>query len=483
MAKKQGRRLASELDWYYISSRSLTKVVVGFLLLTAAVVAGTYFIVHQDERDTKRAKQEIAEAERNLAEAKEHPDARRYGAELSQVERSLNDARTAFAGGLVDKAIKLAVESQSSAKRLLGGKATLAQADATVVDRAGRVEMQRANESTWRQLEVSSALYEGDFIKTGPNGTAEVMSSDGTLYRIKPETLFEVHRTSTIAGASGAFSKRSEAKVVVGSTEVNTGEGGQSVVKTDAATTDIAKNSSVGLDNDTRATGVSTFRGEATLTSSASGKSVTLRDRERAVATKDGIGEKLKLLEPPAPFLPDDNSNFDIRKRDPITLRWTPVKDTRTYHLQIAQSRLFVPDSIIQDDKSRVTSEAILQVKEPGSYYWRVKAIGKINNDSEWSPVRRIRATAGGLQDRTERIPPELVLQRPQVMGNLVIVIGKTEPGATVTVNNEQADPDADGKFRKTISVGEGFQQILVKAQNGAGLETIKRESVVIQTY
>jgi len=35
-------------------------------------------------------------------------------------------------------------------------------------------------------------------VKTGASGIAEVMATDGTLYRIKPETLFEVHRSVTV---------------------------------------------------------------------------------------------------------------------------------------------------------------------------------------------------------------------------------------------------------------------------------------------
>ena len=73
-------------------------------------------------------------------------------------------------------------------------------------------------------------------------------------------------------------------------------------------------------------------------------------------------------------------------------------------------------------------------------------------------------------------------MNRPQVIGSTLIVSGKTEPGATVTVAGEPADVDATGVFRKVISVGgEGLKVITIRAVNAAGLETLKKESVLIQ--
>ena len=80
--------------------------------------------------------------------------------------------------------------------------------------------------------------------------------------------------------------------------------------------------------------------------------------------------------------------------------------------------------------------------------------------------------------------PPDLVLNRPQVNGTLVIVSGRTEPGATVTVNGEAADLDASGSFKKVISMTrEGINTVVVRAVDGAGNETVRRENVVIEIF
>jgi hypothetical protein len=329
-------------------------------------------------------------------------------------------------------------------------------------------------------------LYEGDFLKTGANGLAEVMAVDGTFYRIKAETLFEVHRGKTFAGAAEGEPKRqSEIKFIVGTVDIDTGEGARSIVRTDAATADIASRSNVGVDVDpSKTTGVSAYRGRVTLSTDSG--SVTLGDRERAVARlgAGGLGPKTKLPDPPRPLSPDDTAVFDLNRRQPVTLKWTPVKEAGRYRLQIARSRLFIPDSIvIVDDRPR--PEAVVTVTEAGAFYWRVATIGKGNIVSEWSPTRRFKVLAGGQQaGGPDSVPPELFLTRPQVNGTLVILSGRAEPGASVSVNGEPADVDAAGTFKKVISFAtEGVNVITVRAVDGAGNETLRRETVMIEVY
>ncbi len=49
-----------------------------------------------------------------------------------------------------------------------------------------------------------------------------------------------------------------------------------------------------------------------------------------------------------------------------------------------------------------------------------------------------------------------------------------------MTVNGETADVNADGSFRKIITMGgEGLQTIVIKARTAGG-ETVKRETVLI---
>ena len=161
-----------------------------------------------------------------------------------------------------------------------------------------------------------------------------------------------------------------------------------------------------------------------------------------------------------------------------------PVKEAVRYRLQIARSRLFIPDSIlIVDDRPK--PEAVVTVTEEGAFYWRVATLGEGNVTSEWSPIRRFKVLAGGGRaSGPDTVPPELSLSRPQVNGTLVILSGRSEPGSAVFVNGEPADVDASGVFRKVISFErEGVNVLTVRAVDGAGNETLRRETVMIEVY
>jgi hypothetical protein len=79
--------------------------------------------------------------------------------------------------------------------------------------------------------------------------------------------------------------------------------------------------------------------------------------------------------------------------------------------------------------------------------------------------------------------PPLLTVSSPQQMGNLFLIFGKTDPGAVVTVNGEPADVEADGSFKKTVTLNrEGSATLIVKAVDAAGNETVKQVKVFVES-
>ena len=86
-------------------------------------------------------------------------------------------------------------------------------------------------------------------------------------------------------------------------------------------------------------------------------------------------------------------------------------------------------------------------------------------------------------RQRGGRIPPPLDIDEVQVYGSIVMVGGRTEPGALVAVNGEQVAVAADGAFTKTIQLAnEGWTFVEIKARDGAGNETVRRRRVFLET-
>lgn len=480
MAKKLDDNIKSRLDWYYVSRSGVYRAVLAFLGLAAFVVLGIWWISNRDASVQAWTREEIKRAEERFGEVKRLKEADRYADEIVRIAGLIDEAKKLVGSREAVRARTQAVAAQQLARNVLSGKSA-GRGDASAIEVGGKVEFQRANTTRWEALTRGTVLREGDFIKTGASGTVEVMSANGTLFRIRPETLFEVHRS----GATVEGEPTSGAKIVIGSVETDTGDRGRVSLTTDAAHAEIARNSAVSIETDATRTGLSTYRGEATL-STSSGQSVVLGERERAEVTKEKgtIGEKQRLPETPTILEPDDNAIFELGKRD-VLLRWSAVKEASLFQVQVARSRLFVPDSIERSkDFPKTTTEVRLKANDVGLYFWRVQTIRRDPREvaSGWSAPRRFKVVPHDTAAEKAGVPPDLVVNRPQVIGNTLIVSGKTEPGATVTVAGEPADVDATGVFRKVITVtGEGLKVITIRAVNAAGLETLKKESVLIQ--
>ena len=107
----------------------------------------------------------------------------------------------------------------------------------------GKVEVQRANQTEWDKAREKQPLYNGDFIKTGPDASAEIIFSDSTVYRVGPDSLLEVHREAR----TGREPSAGEVKVKVGQVNVYTATNPSSVV-TDAARAEVDRDSRVGVE-------------------------------------------------------------------------------------------------------------------------------------------------------------------------------------------------------------------------------------------
>ena len=88
-------------------------------------------------------------------------------------------------------------------------------------------------------------------------------------------------------------------------------------------------------------------------------------------------------------------------------------------------------------------------------------------------------------QYRFAIISPPLEISTPLdgavVSSRTIIVSGKTDPNATVFVNNENVSLDSDGNFKKSINVFPGKTVIRVKAINYFGKEKILERHIEVR--
>ena len=83
-----------------------------------------------------------------------------------------------------------------------------------------------------------------------------------------------------------------------------------------------------------------------------------------------------------------------------------------------------------------------------------------------------------------DQTPPELEIADMQAYGSLVIVNGRTEPGATVKINDEPVSVQVDGSFSKTVQMSQaGFAFIRVVATDAWDNPTEVKRRVFVDAF
>jgi hypothetical protein len=113
-----------------------------------------------------------------------------------------------------------------------------------------------------------------------------------------------------------------------------------------------------------------------------------------------------------------------------------------------------------------------------GDYYWTVTSVGSQQKESQQSEPNQFSVIRQ--EDVKELL---LVVERTVQHGRVVELIGRTEPGATVLVNNEPVFSVApNGSFKHfTSPLSSGSNRITVTAQNSEGKIATVRKTISIQ--
>jgi len=468
-----------EVDWVIVSVAGIKRwgLLAFALLLAGSVVAGVFYFTH--EPPEVKAQRLLLRATAAQEQVRRAGFSDNLAAEFDQASRLLEEARSDWERKDYPACVARA-EDALQRFELLGG---LANRDfvgsGQVIALQGKVEVQRANQTRWEKAREKQALYNGDFVKTGLDAFAEVLFSDGAIYKIGSDSLLEVHREAR----GGRSPSPGEVKVKVGQVNVFTAANPSSVV-TDAARADVERDSRVGVEvAEDSGTLVSAYAGRAKVTG-ATGGQVELRTRQAVSAAPGGtLGQQRAVPDVPFPEKPRVNYLLNMDASDRLELGWRGVPGSTGYELQVSHSRLFAPSTLEFPAHRLDSTSAVLKILKPGTYYWRVAALGPDRVRSEWSSPRSFKAFAGQrVEALTDTTPPRLEVAKPTQMGNFFIVQGTTEPGATVTVNGETVEVAGDGTFKKTVALNrEGWNMIVIKATDPAGNTAEDRKQVYVE--
>jgi hypothetical protein len=473
-----------QLDWATISYRSIMRTVVLVVLLAA--LAGGFFYLRSSLHGSPQemALVDIGRAERLYREAQaaagNDPD--RIAA-VGHSGRLLSEAHAAFDAKNFPEARATAQQAQTFAEKLLEGQQGDAFA-ARIFKFEGDVKVKRAREFVWASLSGNTALRVGDQIKTASSGSAQIIYFDGTITTIKPGSLLEIRE---LFEDPATKVRKVEEKVNWGRVSAATAEanvaGSIHAVSTESTTTRADSRAQFDVSFDAEKKSATTEMHSGTTELVAAGASQTLQPLDRVDVLGDRVVARGVLPASPSLLDPADSRVFVAAGASPeVALRWGQVAGAGHYRLQLARTALF--SSLVLDKPDiRATSVRLPGVGE-GTWYWRVAAVDAAGMPGGFSEIRRFKVEGAHERAADDRTPPPLSIAEFLPSGHLLIINGRTEPGALLTVEGQSVDVYDDGTFTAIIRMKhEGQNDISITSQDAAGNETRLRKSVFVESY
>ncbi len=460
------------LDWVSISYRTVGLTVVGAIVLAVAVVV--FWKQAAGAQPRAEASEAISRAADKLRETTGLEGDGRLDELRTNARAALDDARTGFEERLYDDARRAAIRSENLSQKALDmahGEEEGAQ-HVGFYRVEGDVRVKRAGEFSWDSAKKSMKLKMGDQVKTSASASAQIIYFDGTVTTIQPGSLLEIGDLyEDPATRVWKVTEKLNWGAVVASAQKKNTAGSVHTVATDRASARVTEPGEVRVsyDKEKGTASFDVFSGRAVVDSGS--RRENLVAGERIQSNADGrLGEKESLPVAPRQVAPSDQRVFvyDDPSKQTTTLSWERVPEAARYHLVISDRHLFT-EPLFDDDKRRDNSVQI-DAFAPAEYFWKVAALNESGAEGPWSGVRRFRVTSQRIRDRSDTAPPSLELTEFVQTGAMVILNGKTEPGALLWVDNEKIEPYENGTFYAVVRLRkEGENVVTVVAQDAAG--------------
>jgi len=333
----------------------------------------------------------------------------------------------------------------------------------------GRVKLKPNAKEVWNDVRLADQLHVGDVVQTEARAGAEISFNSGSVVRVRPASIVYI----------GGSAEASTAAWRVQSGRVNFAVGDETTeIVTPTARTTALQNASGNIDvSETGDTGVKIFRGQAEV-ETKQGQRITLGENQALQVDAAGkAGVKLELPPPPALVAPASKATLPVvPPPDPTArLSWKSVKNGETYRVSmdfnVTQANLLLSAALDESDIRQTSHD--LKGLEPGRYFWRVSAVNKDGLEGASSRVSFfsvvIPVVPQAVATPSPEAGPSLLLQAvEEVAPGVVHVGGRTQPGATVTVDGTPVKVMPDGSFSEYVRrAGPGDLVIRVTTPDG----------------
>ncbi|MEM9554830.1 MAG: Ig-like domain-containing protein [Acidobacteriota bacterium] len=460
-------------DWYSVSVESMRRTLV-LLVSVVALIGAAFAYQHWEHvRLGEEAEREIEKATELTRQFEDRADYAQIRREFYGAWEDLAAAREALADERFGDALTRGRRSLLEFERVLQRDEGEIENRGRFLSVSGNVEYRRGERGAWKRARYEDVIYFGDWVKTSAAGSARILFPDGSEFTLRSNTMVHLISRTNRFGRSEKV-----AELPFGWVELTTDDTA-STVRTPRSQAEVRQGSAalVAFDRERNTARVAAFGGSVEVTAE-NGQQQVLGALQQVVQVGDLLSAPTALPNRPRPLSPSDERTVALSAAE-LRLSWRPVDGAATYHLQISRTPLFA--STIIDDTGRTSSSARVGLRGEGVFYWQVAAVDAQGLRGPWSVPRSFQVAQPQRGD--DDTPPPLRVEDVQSYGRLTIVNGRTEPGATVTVDEQAAQVAPDGSFSITLQMDrEGFGFVEIVATDAAGNTSQEQRRVFVDT-
>lgn len=334
---------------------------------------------------------------------------------------------------------------------------------ARIVSFEGDVRIIRA--ATRETILVTRMIFvsAGDTIQTQGDGRAQVQMIDGSMLSIRPNSTVVIRDSKSIFGGTNVRVSLDDGQINV-KTQDQT-EATENVVEVQETENRLFAQTDASFRINEQKNGGEIRISRGGVESNVGGEKTLISENEFAAVTSGKITPKERLLDAPKQVAPANSDQ--ISSISDVSFRWQKPESNSAlvFHLQIAKSPFFVADSVVIERDNLTNQIFTLANLAPGTYYWRLRATAASGQTSDWGEpfkftIFKQTASSGTALEATD-------WQVETVGGNIYLISGRTDPGATVRISGREIFAASDGSFRLQISTKSASVLVEINDERG----------------
>lgn len=333
----------------------------------------------------------------------------------------------------------------------------------------GNVKTRGVGGLDWKTAEATAALRRSDLVRTYPSSSAEIKFFDETRVTVRPDSLITIEETSRDPNSASS-------KVAW---KVTSGEINYETARKNGSTEAVTPTFRLALEGNSAGTmrvgeegqtAVEQLSGAANIETKTGEKIRLLANEGLRVDASGKAGAKQILPEPPTGVSPGRAGGLlSVADGAPISLAWSASGGAASYRL-VVEAR-GVEGGVVFDRGGLKGTAASVPGLGSGEFTFRVAGLTQDGIQGRFSAPVSFRIERVAPTPTPQFARPSLVIESFEARENVLRLVGKTDPGAQLTVNGDSVMVQPDGSFAEFVTLArtQGEQRVVIRSTTPAG--------------